>query len=121
LNKVPALGTNDESNITLITASSSAVHESTIPSNTASSVAANKSNIPSVASSSNAAHESNIPSISASSIAAQNEYITNAMAGNANDEEQVNNQNTNDKGFFILNVLDMCQQNKYTEAIGLNF
>ena len=66
-NKVPALGTNDESNITLI---------------------------------------------SASSIAAQNEYITNAMAGNAIDEEQVNNQNDNDKGLLISNELDMHQQHK---------
>ncbi len=37
----------------------------------------------------------------ASSVAAQNEYITNAMACNTIDEEQVV-QNTNDKGFFLF-------------------
>jgi hypothetical protein len=35
----------------------------------------------------------------------QNEYITNAMAGNAFDEEKVI-QNANDKGFFISNEVD---------------
>jgi hypothetical protein len=35
-NKVPALGTDDESNITLVTASSVAMHESNIPSITSS-------------------------------------------------------------------------------------
>jgi hypothetical protein len=39
----------------------------------------------------------------------QNEYITNAMAGNAIDEEQVV-QNDNDKGFIISNELDMHQK-----------
>jgi hypothetical protein len=75
-NKVPALGTNDESNITLI---------------------------------------------SASSIAAQNEYITNAVAGYAIDEKQVNNQNNNDNELLISKELDMCQQNKYINNTGLNF
>jgi hypothetical protein len=65
--------------------------------------------------------ESNITSFSASSIATQNEYITNDMAGNAIDEEQVNNQNANDKGLLILNELDMCQQKKYIDDNGLNF
>jgi hypothetical protein len=120
-NTVPAKGTDDESNITSITASSSAARELSIPSNTASSVAANESNIPLDASSSNASHESNIHLITASSIAAQNEYITIAMVGNAIEEEQVNNQNANDKGLLILNELDLHQQNKYIDNKGLNF
>jgi hypothetical protein len=57
---------------------------------------------------------------SSSSIAAQNEYITNAMAGNAIDEEQVNNHNANDKLLLILNELDMRQHNKYIDDNGLN-